>query len=176
MWRLKEYFCLWHVSLCYSYAKLWENKMYRDSYGQAFSPEARHRLELLTRWGASINHATAVSMWGAEKGSCELLPCQQGGGSVPSGVARGNQYNYLIDWPCTNVKTNVNLFLSDYDIVSCDPGKTHCSYTFGLNLGSLLEVTYYWHLTWEAPASLCPSDTNNLTFCSIFNHILPLFR
>lgn len=36
-----------------------------DGHGEAFSPEARHRLELLTGWGLGINHATAVSSAGA---------------------------------------------------------------------------------------------------------------
>lgn len=64
-----ERFCLLNVYLHHSYAKLWENEMYRDGYEEAFSPEGSHRVELLTHWGVGINHATAVSSVGA----CEEL-------------------------------------------------------------------------------------------------------
>lgn len=80
--------------------------------GEAFSPEARQRLQLLTGWAVCMNHATAVSSAGAgrgaEKGSCEqsspppssLLPplkmCHLNmltsvSGSILPGVARGRK-------------------------------------------------------------------------------------
>lgn len=64
----KKCFCLLDVCPSHSYAKLWENEIYGDSYGEAFSPEAGHRLELLTGWGVGINHATAVSSVSASSG------------------------------------------------------------------------------------------------------------
>lgn len=64
----KKCFCLSDVCSCHSDAKLWENEIYVHGHGEAFSPEDRHILGLLTGWGVSINHATAVSSTGASEG------------------------------------------------------------------------------------------------------------